>query len=404
MEKWRRSFNALWFAEFIAIMGFATSNPIIPLYLKELGVLDRARLNWWTGAISGFASLALAVFAPIWGSLADSYGRKLMLLRAMIGGAFIMGLLALTTAPWQVLALKIMQGCVTGTVAAATVLTAGIVPQKEVGYRLGLMQMAVFMGNSLGPLVGGVVTDVAGSRINFLLTAVLLASAAVISMRNITEDFIPKPKSGSVLRNALPDLSVLTASPALIPLMFAIFGVQFANSIAGQLMPLIVMYMKGGQTGTGSLSGIIIGVASAAGALGAVTVGKISQRFGYGRSLFFCIIGSCVFYIPQGFATEPWQLLVFRSLSGFFMGGTMPTVNALIANICDKTKQGSTYGLSSSVSNAGMAFGPAAGAVIATTAGYPAVFFTTSLLLGVIGLSVAGFSRRQAVNSTPGKT
>lgn len=404
MEKWRRSFNALWFVEFIAIMGFATSNPIIPLYLRELGISDRGQLNWWTGAISGFSSLALAIFAPIWGSLADSYGRKIMLLRAIIGGALIMGLLAITNAPWQVLALKIMQGCVTGTVAAATVLTAGIVPPKEVGYRLGLMQMAVFMGNSLGPLLGGIITDLVGSRINFLLTAIILAGAAYIAAKNITEDFIPKPKSGSILRNALPDFTVLMDSPALIPLMFAIFVVQFANAIVGQLMPLIIMYMKGGGANTGSLSGLIIGVASAAGALGSYLVGKLSHRFGYGKSLFLCILGSCIFYIPQGFATEPWQLLVLRMLSGFCMGGTMPTVNALIAGICDRSRQGSTYGLSASISAAGMAFGPAAGAVIATTAGYPAVFFTTSALLGLIGLSVAGFMRRKNISSQREKT
>ncbi len=404
MEKWRRSFNALLFTELIAIMGFATSNPMIPLYLRELGISNRGELNWWTGAISGLSSLALAIFAPIWGSLADNYGRKIMLLRAMIGGSIIMGLLALTTAPWQVLALKIMQGCVTGTVAAATVLTAGIVPEKEVGYRLGLMHMAVFMGNSLGPLLGGVITDLVGSRINFLLTAIILAGAAYISAKNITEEIVPKPKSGSILRNALPNFRVLLDSPALIPLMFAIFVVQFANSIVGQLMPLIVMYMKGGGANTGSLSGLIIGVASATGAIGSFLVGKLSIRFGYGKSLFFCIMGSCIFYIPQGFATEPWHLLVLRMLTGFCMGGTMPTVNALIASTCDRSRQGSTYGLSASISSAGMAFGPAAGAVIATTAGYPAVFFTTSALLGLIGLSVAGFMRRRNINSPRERT
>lgn len=54
-------------AELLAIMGFSTSNPMIPLFLRELGVQDAAGLNWWTGAINGLSSLALAVFAPIWG-------------------------------------------------------------------------------------------------------------------------------------------------------------------------------------------------------------------------------------------------------------------------------------------------------------------------------------------------
>lgn len=398
MDTWRRSYGALWVAELVAIMGFATSNPIIPLFLKDIGVSDPVRLNWWTGTISAVSSLMLALFAPIWGSLADSYGRKLMLLRAMFGGSLIMGLLAFATSPWQVLFLKALQGCITGTVAAATVLTTSIVPQEEIGYRLGLMQMAVFIGNSLGPLFGGVVTDLAGSRVNFILTAVFLLVAALVSLRLIREDFIPKPKSGSFLRNAIPDFGILAEKPALLPLMFTIFGVQFASAIVGQLMPLIIMSMNHKGTATGSLAGVIIGVASAAGALGSVAMGKVSRKTGYGRTLFTCILGACVFYMPQGFAREPWQLLILRACSGFFMGGTMPTVNALIADICDREKRGSTYGLSSSVSSSGMAFGPAAGAAIANIAGYPAVFFTTTVLLGIVGLSVMRFVKRKGAD------
>ncbi len=388
MESWRRSFRALWIAQLIAIMGFGTSNPIIPLYLGELGITGKAQLNYWTGAISGLSSLALAVFAPIWGSLADSYGRKVMLLRAMGGGALIMGFLALTTSAWQVLVLKIIQGCVTGTVAAATVLTAGLVPERETGYRLGLMHMAVLAGNSLGPLFGGVITDLAGARVNFVMTALLLGGAAWIVHREVREEFRPVRRSASLLRNARPDFSVLAADRALMPLMAAIFVVQMANSIVGQLMPLIVMNMERPGGATASLSGLIIGATSASGALGALIIGKYSGTKGYGRTLVLCISGACLFYIPQGFADTPMQLLGLRLCSGFFMGGTMPTVNALIAAICDKSRQGATYGLSSSVSSVGMAIGPAAGAVIATAAGYSAVFFATSLLLGAVGYSI----------------
>lgn len=388
MDPWRRSFNALMIAEVFAIMGFSTSNPIIPLYLTELGVTNPAALNLWTGAINGVSSLALAFFAPIWGALADSYGRKLMLLRAMIGGSIIMGLLAATQSPWQVLLLKTLQGCITGTVAAATVLTASLVPAPEVGYRLGLMQMAVFIGNSLGPLFGGVITDLAGSRMNFIATAVLLGTAAVIVLKNVTENFTPVPKSGSLLKNAIPDFSALSANTALVPLMIVIFFIQFANSVAAPIIPLIILDMTGTHQGTGSLSGIVIGVASIAGALGSVVVGKISAKAGYGRVLQLCILGAFLFYLPQGFARMPWQLIVLRFFSGFFMGGTMPTANALIAQRADRNRQGATYGISSSVSSGGNALGPAFGALAATLIGYPAVFFLTSMVLGGLSFSM----------------
>jgi len=92
MRDWKTSFRALWIAEFIAITGFQTSNPILPLYLGELGLSDPQAVYWWTGAINSSAAIALAVFAPIWGAVADGYGRRLMLLRAMIGGTILVGL------------------------------------------------------------------------------------------------------------------------------------------------------------------------------------------------------------------------------------------------------------------------------------------------------------------------
>lgn len=397
MEPWKKSFNALWIAELFAIAGFSTSNPIIPLYLNELGVHDPVALNWWTGAINGISSLALAIFAPMWGALADSYGRKLMLLRAMIGGAIIMGLLALTTSPWQVLLLKTLQGCVTGTVAAATVLTAALVPAAEAGYRLGLIQMAVFVGNSLGPMFGGIITDIAGSRVNFLATSVLLAVAAFIVAKNVTEEFVPERKTRSFLKNAVPDFSVLKSNKTLQTLMVVIFLIQFANSVVSPIIPLIVLHMTSAIEGAGSLSGLIIGVASIAGALGAIAVGKVSNKAGYGKALLLCIAGAFIFYLPQGFATQPWHLIVLRFLSGFFMGGTMPTANALIALQADKSRHGAIFGLASAVSSGGNAFGPAFGALAASAIGYPAVFFTTTILLGILLIGVEGQARKTRI-------
>jgi MFS transporter, DHA1 family, multidrug resistance protein len=387
MKSWKRSFVVLWIAEFLAILGFNTSGPIVPLFLVELGIKDPARLNWWTGAINAFPSIALALAAPIWGSLADVYGRKLMLLRAMIGGTILVGVLAATNAPWQVLLLKTLQGCVTGTVAAATVLTASIVPREEVGYRLGLLQVAVYLGNSIGPMFGGVVTDVFGCRLNFVFTSVCLGCAAFIVYRWVHEEWKPVPRSGSILRDAMPDFRVLAASPTLAAVFVVFFAINLASSVAGPILPLVVLDMLKGQPGAGSLSGLIIGASSVAAAISAALIGRVSARLGYGKTLAFCVAGACAFAIPQGFAVTPYQLLALRIGVGAFIGGSVPSINALIAVLCEKGKQGATYGLSASVQSAGLAVGPAIGALVATELGYPAVFFVSAALIAVTGIA-----------------
>lgn len=396
MQNWKRSFNAIWVAQVLAIAGFATSAPIIPLYFKSLGLHDPATLNFWTGLTQAVSSVTMAVMAPIWGSLADSYGRRPMVLRAMIGGAVLIGLMGLTTSPWQILILRTLQGAVTGTVAASTVLTASMVPAAEVGYRLGLLHMAVYLGNSLGPLFGGVVGDALGLKINFAATSVLLVVAAVIVAAFVEEEFEPKPRTGSILRNAVPDLSALRATPMLGSLLSVVFAVQFASAVVMPMLPLHVVEMTGSGVGAGSLSGAIIAAGSMSGAVAAAAIGRVSGRFGYGRTLIFCLAGATAFYIPQGFASSPWQLFALRLGSGFFLGGTMPSVNALIASLADKDRQGATYGLSSTMSSAGAALGPAVGAALATLTGYRSVFFATSAILGGIGLGVATSVRRRA--------
>jgi len=400
MNDWKRSFNAIWIAEFIAIAGFATTTPIIPLRLIAMGLTEATGLNFWAGFIQAASAIGLTVFAPIWGSLADSYGRRMMLLRAMLGGAVLIGLMAFATTPWQLAVLRTLQGCVTGTVAAATVLTASITPIPEAGYRLGLLQMAVYLGNSAGPLFGGVVADTLGLRVNFLATSALLLSAALIVTIYVKEDFIPKPRTGSILRNAVPDFSPIFKIPALGSLMAVVFSVQFAAAVVSPMLPLFIMKLTGNSVGVGSLSGLIIAAGSLSGAVAAAAIGKVSGKVGYGRTLVICMAGATLFYLPQGFVTAPWQLLVLRLGSGIFLGGTMPSVNALIASLCSKDKQGSTFGLSSSISNAGAALGPAVGATLATVAGYPSVFFATSGILGGIGIAVAASIHRRGGRDT----
>jgi MFS transporter, DHA1 family, multidrug resistance protein len=395
MNDWKRSFNAIWAAEFLAIVGFATTTPIIPIYFQSLGLVDPAGLNFWTGLTHTGGALAMALFAPIWGTLADSYGRRLMLLRAMFGGALVIGLMALTTEPWQVAVLRTIQGCITGTVAAGTVLVASITPQEQLGYRLGLVQMAVYLGSSVGPLLGGVIADTIGLRANFVVTGALLLLAALIVTRFVHEDFTPKPRNGSILRKALPDFRPLFTTPVLGSLLAVVFAVQFASSVVVPMLPLFIMRMMGSSAGVSSLSGLLIAAGSISGALAAATIGKVSGKFGYGRTLIVCMAGATLFYLPQGLASTPWQLLFLRFGSGIFLGGTMPSVNALIATLTDRENQGAIYGLSSSMANVGAALGPAVGATLATVSGYPSVFFATSGILGAIGIGIAAAMRRR---------
>ena len=391
--RWRRTLYAIGAAELLAIAGFSTSSPIIPFFLQDMGVTDPMRLKILSGLTQALPSLTLVFFSPIWGSVADNYGRKPMLLRAMFGGTVVMLLQGFVSAPWQLLVLRTFQGALTGTVAAATILVASIAPPEEVGYSLGLLQMAIFLGASIGPLFGGVIADLFGRRATFFATAVLLFAAGLVIMRFTVDNFTPPRDKKPILKSLLPDFSPLTSSTALWSLLAVIAADQIAGSVLGPFLPLFIQKLSAGSTRVGSTTGLILGLGAVSSALAALTVGKVSYRIGYKRALVICMVGASAFMIPQAFVRTPLQLLLLRIASGFFVGGNLPSANALIAQKTEQGKQGSVYGLSSAIASGSNALGPVIGASIAVTAGYGSVFLTTAGILAAAGISITVFIR-----------
>jgi DHA1 family multidrug resistance protein-like MFS transporter len=349
------------------------------------------------GFIQSAPAITLAVFAPIWGHLADLYSRRMMLLRAMFGGAIVISFMVFVQAPWQLLILRAIQGSLTGTVAAATVLTAAITPAARVALALGLLQTGVAIGNSIGPLIGGVLSDFFGHRVAFLSTGLFLAAAGIVVLKFVEDDVRPKPvKQEKTKLHLLPDFKPVFSSPVLMTLMAVSFAIQAANTIASPMLPLFLKELARqgiaeGPHYVGSSTGLVLGIGAASTALAAVLVGKYASGFGYWKTLIFCLGVGAVFTVPQAFVSNVYQLALFRALASFFIGGANPVLNAIIAVSTDKEHQGSVYGINSSVSSTGSALGPMIGSMVAML-NYRAVFLATAAILG---FSAWGTVRRQ---------
>ena len=148
---WQRNLAVLWIGELIAIAGFSVTLPFLPYYVQELGVTKLEQVVFWSGLLTTAQATTMALIAPVWGSLADRYGRKIMVERAMFGGAVVIGAMGFTRNVYQLAVLRAIQGMLTGTVPAAMTLVASSTPPERRGYALGLLQMAVYLGSSVGP-------------------------------------------------------------------------------------------------------------------------------------------------------------------------------------------------------------------------------------------------------------
>jgi DHA1 family multidrug resistance protein-like MFS transporter len=338
----------------------------------------------------------MSIFAPIWGSLADRYGRKLMVERAMFGGAVLLAAMGFVRNVPQLLFLRSLQGCLTGTVAAATTLVASGTPRERAGYALGLLQMAMYSGASVGPLLGGLVADTFGYRAAFWVTGALLLVAGLLVLFLVEEQLDPPAKekgagSGELWRG----LALVVRSRALL----AVFGVRvtmrLGTRIVTPMLPLFVQTLLPVGARVASVSGLVSGVGSITGAIAAVILGRASDRLGCRRVLLVCAVGASFLYVLQFFVTTPAQLLVLQAGVGLVMVGTLATVSAMLAARSPEGRQGAVYGVDASAVSAANAIGPMLGASLAAGLGLRSVFLCAAGVFGLAALGVVGLMLRQ---------
>lgn len=398
LELWQRNLYAVVAAQAMAMFGFGIAQPFLPFYLQEMGVQSVDDVAFWVGFISSFQPICMAVSAPFWGILADRYGRKPMLVRAMIAGGLVWGLAGLASTPAQLAALRIIGGAFSGTVAAATTLVAVTTPREQAGYGLGLLQTAIFSGNFLGPILGGIIGGALGYREAFIISGLMLMATgvlvAVIVKENFTRPVARKQKGNPFLvtwRN-------ITKDPVVLTMILLLTLNHLSVNITMPVMPLYVQTLVPDLKQASAATGMIIGVTALANAVASVWVGRSADRIGRRRVLITCLIMGALSYLPQGLTRAPWQLMVLRVFTGFSMGGVTPTTNAVIAEAAPEGGQGGIYGISASLNAMGRAIGPVLGTLVVTGWSVAGVFPVTGFLLLGSALLVATRARGPAFN------
>ncbi len=342
----------------------------------------------------------MALVAPMWGALADRYGRKLMVLRATFGGAVILALMGFVVNVQQLMVLRFIQGIFTGTVPATMALVASTAPKERSGMAMGSLQTAVYLGVSLGPLLGGISGDTFGYRPSFWITGALLFISGLLVAVFVHEDFKPVQelsRSGR-LSYGRALLLVLASAPLMAAFASRIM-LRIGNQAISPILPLFVQTLLPAGATVGTLTGLIAGVSSLGSAISSPLIGSWSDRFGQRRLLIICAIAAGVFYLPQPFVHDPRTLIFWQFCSGFAIGGTLATLTALLAKLTPKGREGVVFGLDASAMAASNAIGPLTGATAAAGFGMRAPFFLTTAMMWV-GALVIGLWVRESDRPT----
>lgn len=378
MPLWKRNLIVCWFGMFVTGIGMSQIAPVLPLYIKHLGVHNTALIEQFSGIAFGVTYIISAIFSPIWGHAADKFGRKPMLLRASLGMAIVIGCMGFASNVYALIGLRLLQGAITGFGSACTALIATQTDMEHAGYALGSLSTANIAGSLLGPMIGGYIGENLGLPHVFFLTGGLILIAFIITLLFVKESFTrenKKPLSFKEIWNSVPQKSLTV----ILFVTFFMLALAFYT-----VEPIITVYITQISRNTGHvalLSGIAFSAAGLANIIAAPRLGKLSDKIGAQKVMLVALIVAGFIFIPQAFVKNPWQLVGLRFLLGLAMAGLNPSVNTLLKKFTPPSLTGRIFGFSMSAGYIGVFGGAVLGGQVAAWLGIRYVFFITSALL-----------------------
>lgn len=383
LEIWERNLYAVWLAQFLALMGANFVFPFIPFYVQDLGIESESDAALWSGALATASGAMLFVSSPLWGSLADRFGRKTMLLRAYAGATVTITLQGVAQNVWQLLFLRALQGAFVGTIPAATALVAAGTPQRRMAYALGLVQMAVFSSQTVGPVVGGVLGSSLGYRPTFVIGGLMYIVSFVMCLVFVKESF-HRPEPGE-RTSYIANLRTVMGVPSMLLLITVMFLVSSSAVFVRPVVPLVVEGFT--ESDPATKSGFVFAALAVTSAIAAVVAGRLAVRTGFKNALVVAALGAGLAYIPVAMADSLAPLMLLMGAVGIFSGAMIPMVNALIGASAPEGKHGSAFGLVGSAQALSFAVAPLLGGLTAQQLGIHAGFpIVGGMLVAVSGL------------------
>jgi MFS transporter, DHA1 family, multidrug resistance protein len=392
---WKRNLWALWLAEFTAILGFSLSFPFLPIFLsKDLRIHGQADIAFWTGIVASVTEFGLAVASPIWGMLADRYGRKPMLLRAMLGAGISVSLMGLSQTAQQLTILRLLQGVASGTVPAATALVTAETPRAQIGWSLGILGSAIALGGALGPALGGLAASLFGLRATFLGSGILFVLATIPVLLMVKES----PFTNR-LALATQAPSARLGAWSLAPLGVLIGGQLLMQSSYGATQQLVALrVLELDRINASATTGIAFGASGVATALAAVTYSRWIKLRGYRALAAFTALLMGVGTLALGLAASKLSVFASFVLVGFLYGALVPALSTMIGLEAPEGAQARVYGIGNSASAVGFGLGPLIGGFVTAGHGVQIGFQVAASIAIVLAVSLQLFGREPPVS------
>ncbi|MCE5197092.1 MAG: MFS transporter [Negativicutes bacterium] len=397
-ENWQRNLYILWIGTFIAGTSFSLVSPFLPLLLQEIG--QESNVEFWSGLIFSASFITSSIMSPIWGSLADRFGKKPMIIRSGLGIALTYFMMFFATQPWHLLVCRLLNGLLSGFIPSAISLVATNTPEHRVGRSLSLISTASNAGSVIGPLFGGLLAAAFGMRQTMLIGGGTLLLATVVVIFGVQEKILKTEKPRS---NILQDLKEASYNRSLMAMLITQTMITLSLMI---IQPVLTLFI--GQLGVGenvaTYSGIIFSLAGIASVIAAPIWARYGEKIGFRNTLSYSLVGVAMMNLLQIFAHNVYVFAAMRFAYGLFLAGVVPAVNAIIAASVPLEFRGRAFGISNSFNGFGGALGPLIGGAIGTWLGIRFVFLfaAVSIVVNLIWIRLVFKKGVENSTATPG--
>ncbi len=397
---WRRNQFAVTAASFVGFTGFTLVMPFLPLYIGQLGVTDVGEIAMWTGLCLGVSPAMTALLSPLWGRVADRFGRKLLVERSLVSFVVIMSATAYATRPWHVLALRTVQGLFAGYGGLTLAMAAESAPRDRMASAIGMVQTAQRLGPALGPVFGGIIAGIVGLRNAFFVTAGFYAAAFFVVLFFYHETRA-EPHQARVARTQAPTFRGVMRLDNFCLLMGVLFTLQYADRSLGPVLPLHVGALGVTAARVALVSGILFSMVAGAAALGHHLCGRLMARLTARRIV---VAGTALAGVGSiGFVLFAHLLPLALSLAVFGVGiGAATTAAYTAAGLAvPEGAHGTAFGRLTGASLTGMAVTPVLTGLLAA-ASIRAVFVLDVAALGILAVVVRRWMRESVAAASQG--
>lgn len=340
----------------IDAIGVGIVFPIMPDLMDRVGAGSTAQGAFWGGIMMSSYAIAMFLFGPVIGSLSDAFGRRPILIIALITLSIDYVIMALAQTYWVLLVGRVIAGMAGATYITATAYIADIARPEERGASFGMVGAAFGIGFVLGPAIGGIAS---GWHITapFWIAAGLSALNVAFGVFVLPESLKMENRRPFGKRDLNPFGTIARAffMPGLAIPFICIFVFEFANLVYPTLWAFWGREVFG-------WSGFTIGLTlSAYGLLIAIVQAGIlpvlTKRFGDHKTLLVAIVTAVIGLVGFGIADTVWLVIVIMPIAAL-SDMAPPLMTALAANRVGEDQQGLVQGVIASLSSVAAIFAP----------------------------------------------